>query len=86
MTPDKKDQKEYIELGPQRGHTKISTSTKKMIVNNFLGGLFWGIGTIFGATIITTLLVIILGKLNAVPIIGDFIGKIIQGVQVSSRP
>lgn len=73
--------KEYIEVSPDRGHTRIHISTWRMVLNNFLGGLFWGLGTVIGATLVVGLVIIILGQLNSVPIIGDFFSDILQSIQ-----
>jgi len=72
---------EYIEVGSHKGHAKIHISTGKMVVNNFLGGLAWGFGTVLGATLIVALVIFILSKLGTVPIIGDFVSDILQSLQ-----
>lgn len=64
-----------------RGYTKIYLSPLKLMRNNFLGGLAWGFGTVLGATIVVALVLIILGKLNTVPYIGDFIGRILEQIE-----
>ncbi len=73
--------KEYIEVSPDRGHTRIHISTWRMVLNNFLGGLFWGLGTVLGATLVVGLVIIILGQLNSVPVIGNFISDILRSLQ-----
>lgn len=78
--PDEQS-KEYIEVSPDRGHTRIHISTWRMVMNNFLGGLFWGLGTVLGATLVVGIVIIILGQLNSVPIIGDFFSGILQSIQ-----
>ena len=79
--PDGHDSKEYIEVSPHRGHTRIHISTWKMILNNFLGGLFWGLGTVLGATVVVGLLILLLSKLNSIPVIGDFFSSVLQSLQ-----
>ena len=81
MVKDSQQPKEYIEVSPDRGHTRINISTWKMVLNNFLGGLSWGFGTVLGATVVVGLVIIILSKLNNVPIIGDFFINILQSIQ-----
>ena len=75
--------KEVVEVEVGKGYTKIHLSTGKMIVNNFLGGLAWGFGTVLGATIVAALVLFILSKLDTVPVIGDFISRILD--QVNTR-
>ncbi|HET7713370.1 MAG TPA: DUF5665 domain-containing protein [Patescibacteria group bacterium] len=36
----------------ERGHTRIAMPTHKIIVNNFVGGVAWGFGTVVGASVV----------------------------------
>ena len=72
--------REVVEVEVGKGYTKIHLSTGKMIVNNFLGGLAWGFGTVLGATIVAALVLFILSQLNTVPIIGDFINNVMEEI------
>lgn len=56
-------------------------SKKKIIVNNFMGGIFWGIGSALGAVLLLTVLGFIIAKLDVVPFVGDFIAEISQTVK-----
>ncbi len=51
------------------------------MVNNFLGGLAWGFGTVLGASILAALVILILSRLGTVPLIGHFIARILSEVQ-----
>lgn len=73
--------KEYIEVSPDRGHTRIHISTWRMILNNFLGGLAWGFGTVLGATVVVGLVVLIISRLGGVPLIGSFFSDILRSIQ-----
>ncbi len=56
---------------------KYSGENKKdIIVNNFIGGLFWGIGSALGAALLVTVLGIILTKINVVPLVGTFVSEV----------
>ena len=76
--------KEYIDVDHGRGHTRIHISTGKVILNNFLGGLAWGFGTVLGATVVVALVLFVLSKLDTVPIIGDFFSNILQEIQTQN--
>lgn len=52
------------------------SSKKEIIVNNFIGGLFWGIGSALGAALLVTVLGIILTKINLVPLVGTFVSQV----------
>jgi len=67
-----------------RGFTRVHLSTWKIILNNFLGGLAWGLGTVLGATLIVGALLFILSKLNTIPIVGSFINEILSEIQQQS--
>ncbi|OGY26312.1 MAG: hypothetical protein A2Z11_01150 [Candidatus Woykebacteria bacterium RBG_16_43_9] len=86
MAQDREKPKDYIEVTPGKGHTRIHISTGKMILNNFLGGLAWGLGTVLGATVIVAIVIILLTKLNTVPVIGDFFSKLLETIQPQSTP
>lgn len=53
---------------------------KDIIINNFLGGLAWGLGSVIGATLVVAILVGFLKSINFVPIIGDFTHQVMQDV------
>jgi len=76
--------KEVVEVEVGKGYTKIHVSTGKMILNNFLGGLAWGFGTVLGATIVAALVLFILSKLDTVPVIGSFINNIMKEFETTS--
>lgn len=59
---------------------KVYRSRKKMILDNFLGGLSWSLGVFIGGTIVVSILVFALSKVNLIPIIGDFISEITKNV------
>lgn len=61
-------------------HERVShsVSKKRMIVNNFIGGLFWGLGTAFGAILFIAILGFIVSKSDFIPFIGNFIADIAQ--------
>ncbi len=64
-------------------HEKVTrpVSKKQMILNNFIGGLFWGLGTAFGAILFIAVLGFIVSKSDFIPIIGSFIAEIDQNTK-----
>jgi hypothetical protein len=58
----------------------IYRSRKKMLFDNFLGGIVWSIGVWVGTTIVIALVVYLLSKVNYIPVIGDFVANIINYV------
>ncbi len=51
---------------------------KEIFLNNFLGGLAWGLGSVVGATIVVALLISLLKFVNFIPILGNFSADIIK--------
>ena len=76
---------EQIDVTAGRGHSRVHISAGKIILNNFLGGLAWGFGTVLGATVVVGLVVLLLSKLNSIPIIGDFFSSILQAIQQGTK-
>jgi len=53
-----------------------SESKKGIILNNFLGGMAWGVGSALGAALLVAVLGIILTKINLVPMVGTFVSEV----------
>lgn len=81
MASEENKNKDYIGISPNRGYTRVHISTFKVILNNFLGGLAWGFGTVLGATVVVGLVVLIISRLGGVPLIGSFFSDILQSFQ-----
>ncbi len=59
-------------------HLSANANMKKgdIIFGNFLGGLFWGVGSAIGATVVVAIILGILGQLNFIPGISDFVNQV----------
>jgi hypothetical protein len=79
---DDKDEKPKLEPDYGQGFFRVHYSLGRMLVNNLVGGIFWGFGTVLGATIFVALVLFILGRLDTVPIIGDFIARILEQIEL----
>lgn len=49
---------------------------RKIMLNNFLGGLAWGFGSVIGATIFVIILISLLRLFNFIPGVNDFAEEI----------
>lgn len=58
-------------------------SRKRILFDNFLGGLSWGVGTVIGATIIVGALGILVYRSENIPLVGEVIRIIEQEVRES---
>lgn len=53
-------------------------SRKQILVNNFLAGIAWGIGTTIGVGTILAVLALIISKINFIPVFGSFLAQILE--------
>ncbi len=68
------------------GNEKVYRSKKKIIFDNFLGGLSWSFGVWIGTSIILLITVLVASKVNFIPIIGDFVTEIAKYVASRNTP
>lgn len=57
-------------------YEKIPGKVKQTIVNNFIGGIAWGVGVSVGLSLIIPIFGIIFSKINLIPVVGDFVSQI----------
>ncbi len=58
----------------------IHRSPGRIFLHNFLGGVAWGLGTLIGASLVLALLSFILSKIGVIPLIGGWIGRLVEFV------
>lgn len=54
-------------------YEKVERSKKHIIINNFVGGISWGLGATLGLAIVLAILGLVINNLGFVPFLGDFI-------------
>ena len=64
---------------------KIYNSTKKILFISFLKGLASGLGWILGATILVSILTFALSQIQFIPILGEWVSKLITEIQKFDR-
>lgn len=52
---------------------KVERSKKQIIINNFLGGIAWGLGATIGLTALLAIIGFLVSKIDWMPIIGNVI-------------
>lgn len=63
---------------------KIYTRSRwKILIDNLLGGIAWGVGSVIGATIIIWILSFIFIRTQNIPFLGDVVREIIEDVNES---
>jgi hypothetical protein len=56
----------------------IHRSRKHIFLNNFLGGMAWGLGASVGISVLLAILGFIASQVNIIPVFGTFISNIID--------
>ena len=60
-------------------------SKREMIVNNFIGGIFWSLGATVGLALIFTILSLMAKNVDLVPFVGSFVSDVIDFVISKSQ-
>lgn len=58
------------------------TSWKNVVAKNFIGGLMWGLGSVIGATMVLSIVVKTLSRLNYIPAVANFIVQLQEYIEV----
>lgn len=58
---------------------------KQIMIDNFLGGISWGLGTVIGATLIVGILGLLIVRTRTIPLIGDVIQVITTEIQLGVK-
>ncbi len=56
-----------------------------MILDNFLGGIAWSVGTFVGFALLAVLVGFIFSRINLVPIIGGWLSDIVNSAAVNIK-
>lgn len=67
-------------------HEKVHRSRKKMLLDNFLGGIAWSLGVTIGGALVIALFAFILSNVNYVPVVGDFVLNVADYISQNQRP
>lgn len=65
-----------IDMKPERYNANEHVNWKNIVTKNFVGGLMWGLGSVIGATMVLSLLLGSLQRLDFIPAVADFILQI----------
>ncbi|OGH02527.1 MAG: hypothetical protein A2798_02720 [Candidatus Levybacteria bacterium RIFCSPHIGHO2_01_FULL_37_17] len=66
-------------------HEGLHKNKKEIFINNFIGGISWGLGATVGLAVVLTTLGIIIKNVNLVPFVGSFVADVIKFV-LSKNP
>jgi hypothetical protein len=80
--PKFKKSKETTTTEPVQKFERSSRLSKgEIILNNFLGGIFWGIGSIVGIALFLSLFSLLSQYVDLIPFIGNFVSEILNYLQ-----
>lgn len=65
-------------------HEQIHKNRLEIFLNNFLGGIAWGLGATVGVSIFFAIFAFLLSKINLIPFFGNFVSGIITYVLQSN--
>ena len=74
---------ELIKIETEGKSIELKVSPTRLIFNNFVSGLAWGVGSVLGATVVVGLLIYLVGLLNTAPVIGSYISHILQYINTT---
>ena len=72
MPEDKKSDPQKFEL------SSFPLPVKKIILNNFIGGIAWAVGATVGLALFFTIISILAKNINFVPIVGSFASDVLN--------
>lgn len=75
---------EKLDLSNKSNHVQLK-SKKSIVIDNFLGGIAWGFGTVIGATIIVGILGLLIVRTSSIPLIGDVVKIISTEIQLGVK-
>ncbi len=57
-------------------HEQIHKTRLQIFINNFLGGIAWGLGATVGVSIFFAVVAFVLSKINLIPVVGNFVSGV----------
>ena len=70
---------------PQPFEKSSKLSRSEIIINNFLGGISWGLGATVGLSLFFVLLGVIAKEVNLVPVVGSFVSQVINYILATNH-
>jgi len=62
-------------------YKKVEHPLKKIIINNFVGGIAWSFGVLIGTGVLFSVIVYFVRRVDFVLILGKFLASVIQSAQ-----
>jgi len=68
---------------PYENSSKLSRS--EIIINNFMGGISWGLGATVGLSLFFVVLGVLSKEVNLVPVVGTFVSQVINYILTTNH-
>lgn len=59
-------------------YEQVNNKMGKILRNNFIGGVAWGLGATVGVAIILAIIGLILRQINLIPVVGSFVAAVVK--------
>lgn len=69
----------------ERGYDQVQLPLGRVIMNNLLGGIAWGFGTVVGATIVVGIIAWALSQLGFLPLVGETLATLQDTIESFRR-
>lgn len=74
-------QTQPVEKAGGENYKKVGSPLKKIIINNFVGGISWSIGVLIGASIVIGIAAYFARRIDFVPLFGHFFAEVLKSAQ-----
>ncbi len=61
-------------------HEHVHKTRTRIFINNFLGGIAWGLGATVGVSLFFAIFAFVLKQVNLIPFVGNFVSEIVKYV------
>jgi len=72
-------------VDPQPFERSSKLSRKEIIINNFIGGISWGLGATVGLALFFLIIGILAKEINIVPLVGSFASQILNYILATNH-
>ncbi|HYD35226.1 MAG TPA: DUF5665 domain-containing protein [Vitreimonas sp.] len=60
---------------------RVYRSRRDLFIDNLVGGVAWGFGSVMGATVIVAIILLILAQVQTLPFVGNVVRIVIEEVR-----